>query len=280
MSTVVALTIAGSDPCAGAGLQADLKTFSALGVYGCSVVTAITAQNTIGVEQVWAVPVGSVAVQLQTLLKDVFVSAIKFGMLNNAQVIQEISDVLEGYPDIPVVCDPVILSSSGKKLLSDEGLAALKAFLKKQSKRKIVLTPNIHESAMLLGQEAATNEEQMIAQAEQLLTLGCTAVVLTGGHLDGKGELSTNKSRQISDVLVYRENNIQSCEVFRAEKVKTKNTHGTGCTFSAAIASGLAKNMSLPDSVAMAKEYITHAITHADDLMIGSGAGPLQHFYQ
>lgn len=268
--TVAALTIAGSDPSAGAGLQADLKTFSALGVYGCSVISAITAQNTLGVDQVWSVPLGSVEKQIRTLLADVSISAIKFGMLNNAQVIREINAALSDNFDIPIVCDPVIVSSSGKQLLNEEGIKELKKFIVQESQRIIVLTPNINEAAMLLNVEAAKNEEEMIAQAEMLLDLGCTAVVLTGGHLGEKA----------SDVFVCRENNIQSCEVFRAEKIATKNTHGTGCTFSAAIASGFAKKMSLADSVAMAKDYVTHAIAHADDLTIGSGAGPLQHFYQ
>ncbi|MGH1470527.1 MAG: bifunctional hydroxymethylpyrimidine kinase/phosphomethylpyrimidine kinase [Cellvibrionaceae bacterium] len=279
--TISALTIAGSDPCAGAGLQADLKTFSALGVYGCSVVSALTAQNTTGVEKIWCVPVGSVEKQINVLLDDITVSAIKFGMLNNAQVIQEVSHALLDYPEIPIVCDPVIVSSSGKQLLDRNGIGELKEFIKEHKRRKIILTPNINEAAILLNEDAAENESDMIKQAEKLLGLGCAAVVLTGGDLDQTtGNIKKNSDEQSVDVFVSRENNVQTCEVFRVEKISTKNTHGTGCTFSAALASGLAKKMSLGDSVAMAKEYITHAIAHADELEIGHGAGPLQHFYQ
>lgn len=286
--TITALTIAGSDPSAGAGVQADLKTFSALGVYGCSVITAITAQNTLGVTETWALPEGSVKQQITTLLDDVSVAAIKIGMLFNEVVINEVEDALTYYYKkqvttdykISIVCDPVIVSSSGKPLLSEDGIKALKDFLKKignELQQPLIITPNINEAARLLETEVAQTDDEMIDHAERLLEFGCAAVVLTGGDRDHQ---QAGEEKQSIDVFVARENQQQTCEIFRAKKIQTKNTHGSGCTFSSAIAAGLAKQMAVGDAVAMAKEYVTYAIAHADEINISDGAGPLQHFYQ
>lgn len=268
--TPIALTIAGSDPSGGAGLQADLKTFCALGVYGCAVVSALTAQNTRGVSAVWAVPVGSVAQQIASVLDDVPVTAIKLGMLFNSEVIGEVAAELDRHPSLPVICDPVMVATSGDRLLSDDAVQALIQQIFRQS---TLITPNTAEAAALLNSEVADSEAAMCEQAEQLLELGPAAVLLKGGHLHGD---------QASDVLVWRESPKQQLqfEVLRSARIATNNTHGTGCTLAAAIAAGLAKGETLASAVGKAKHFISQAIAHADELTIGAGAGPVNHLFQ
>ena len=261
--TPIALTIAGSDSCGGAGIQADIKTFSALDVYGASVITALTAQNTQTVSGIHDVPPQFVIDQIQTVLNDLDICAIKIGMLSNSPVIEAVATVLREFPAIPIVLDPVMVAKSGDKLLSDDALSALRDIL---CPLATLLTPNIPEAAMLLD----LNEAQLIADIEkharQLSTMTGGSVLLKGGHLE---------SRNSSDVLVH-EGAINSFEFTR---IDTKNTHGTGCTLSSAIAAGLAKGFNLPDSVANATSYVHQAIVAADQLSIGNGHGPVHHFH-
>lgn len=266
--TAIAMTIAGSDPSGGAGLQADLKTFSALGVYGCAVVTALTAQNTRGVSDVWALPEGSVAGQIASVLDDVPVCSVKLGMLLNRQVIDEVAGQLEASPELPVVCDPVMVATSGDRLLRDD---AVKAIIDRLFPRSTLITPNMAEAAVLLQTAEARSEEDLATQAMQLLEMGPKGVLLKGGHLEGP---------EAVDVLVWREEGDIRQEVFRSPRIATLNTHGTGCTLAAAVAAGLAKGLDLRTAVAEAKDFISLAIAHADDLHIGSGAGPVNHLYK
>lgn len=268
LETAIAMTIAGSDPSGGAGLQADLKTFSALGVYGCAVVTALTAQNTRGVSNVWALPEGSVAGQIASVLEDVPVRSIKLGMLLNRQVIDEVADQLETVPHLPVVCDPVMVATSGDRLLRDDAVTAI---IQRLFPLSAVITPNTAEAAVLLNAEEVKTADDLAAQAVELLNLGPRAVLLKGGHLEGP---------EAVDVLVWREDGELRKDVFRSPRIDTLNTHGTGCTLAAAIAAGLAKGLDLRDAVAEAKHFISEAITYADQLKVGSGAGPVNHLYK
>jgi hydroxymethylpyrimidine/phosphomethylpyrimidine kinase len=265
--TPVALTIAGSDPSGGAGLQADLKTFSELGVYGCAAVTALTAQNTHGVAAVWPVPKGSVRQQVATVLEDVPVNAIKLGMLFSHQVIAEIVEVLSNWPAMPVVCDPVMVATSGDRLLNDNAIDAL---IRTILPRSLIVTPNIAEAAVLLDCAEANSEETMRDQAGQLLQLGPQAVLLKGGHLGGQSA---------TDILLWRDLDGQHCEVLRSPRIATRNTHGTGCTLASALTAGLAKGDSLPEAARTAKAYLSEAIARGDQLKVGSGAGPVNHSF-
>lgn len=266
--TAIAMTIAGSDPSGGAGLQADLKTFSALGVYGCAVVTALTAQNTRGVVDVWALPEGSVAGQIASVLDDVPVCSVKLGMLLNRQVIDEVIEQLETVPQLPVVCDPVMVATSGDRLLRDD---AVEAIITRLFPRSTLITPNMAEAAVLLQTTEARSEADLSAQAMQLLKLGPQAVLLKGGHMEGP---------EAMDVLVWREDSGIQQEIFRSPRIATPNTHGTGCTLAAAVAAGLAKGLDLRSAAGEAKHFISQAIAHADDLQIGSGAGPVNHLWR
>ncbi|MEX1033918.1 MAG: bifunctional hydroxymethylpyrimidine kinase/phosphomethylpyrimidine kinase [Cellvibrionaceae bacterium] len=263
--TPIAFTIAGSDPSGGAGLQADLKTFAALGVYGCAAVTALTAQNTLGVSAVWPVPAGSVAGQIASVLEDVPVCAIKLGMLFSREVIEEVATELAKYPQLPVVCDPVMVATSGDHLLNDD---AVQAMIERFVPNAALLTPNTAEAAVLLNCEAAGTENALCEQAGRLLDLGAQAVLLKGGHIVGQ---------HASDVLVWREAGRRQLEILRSPRIPTNNTHGTGCTLAAAIAAGLAKGEALIDAVGHAKRFVSGAIAHADELHIGAGAGPINH---
>lgn len=263
--TPVAFTIAGSDPSGGAGLQADLKTFSAFGVYGCAAVTALTAQNTRGVSGVWPVPAGSVAAQIASVLDDVPVGSIKLGMLFNRAVIAEVAAELRGCPDIPIVCDPVMVATSGDRLLNDDAVATLVAELLPLA---AIITPNTAEAAVLLGSAAARNESDLSSQAAALLDLGPRAVLLKGGHLPGD---------EATDLFVWREDGRIRELRLSAPRIPTQNTHGTGCTLAAAIAAGLAAGHSPQDAVRTAKNFLQNALAHADELQVGSGSGPVNH---
>ncbi|RFB80053.1 bifunctional hydroxymethylpyrimidine kinase/phosphomethylpyrimidine kinase [Methylovirgula sp. 4M-Z18] len=262
MPTPIALTIAGSDSGGGAGIQADLKTFAALGVYGTSAITAVTAQNTLGVQAIHAVPAEIVAAQMTSVLSDMHVSAAKIGMLANAANIMAIAEVLQRYPALPLVLDTVLVSSSGRALLAEDALDLLRARL---FPRAHLVTPNLPEAAALLHTDMATDVAGMEIQAKALHAFGCAAVLLKGGH--GAGEESI-------DVL-YDGTDLHH---FAAHRIAAKNTHGTGCTLSAAVAAGLAKGLDLYAAVGAAKSYVTRAIAAADRLHVGKGNGPLQHF--
>ena len=264
IATPVALTIAGSDSGGGAGIQADLKTFAALGVFGCSAIASLTAQNTCGVQGVFAVAPAFVQAQMLSVLNDINVSAIKTGMLATADIITAVSDTLAAYTNIPLVLDPVMVATSGDRLLAADAVAVLIA---KLLPRATLLTPNLLEAAALLNRPIAKSPAEIQEQAELLLTLGAQAVLMKGGHSDGE---------QAIDLLLTRE----GMEHFSSPRIATKNTHGTGCTLASAIAAGLAKKLSLRESVAQAKHYLYNALLHADEIHIGQGAGPVHHFYQ
>jgi hydroxymethylpyrimidine/phosphomethylpyrimidine kinase len=261
--TAIAVTIAGSDSGGGAGIQADLKTFSALGVYGASVVTALTAQNTRGVTAIHDVPAHVIAAQIDAVFSDLAVSAVKIGMLSVPVAIAAVAAGLERHRQTLVVLDPVMVASSGDRLLAPTAIEILKREL---IPRALIVTPNLPEAAALLDQPVARDESEMRAQAEALLAIGAKAVLMKGGHAAG---------RDAVDILVTPAASAR----FGAERVATNNTHGTGCTLSAAIAAGLAKGHRLSEAVADAKTYVTHALQAADELAIGHGHGPVHHFH-
>jgi hydroxymethylpyrimidine/phosphomethylpyrimidine kinase len=263
MTTPIAVTIAGSDSSGGAGIQADLKTFSALGVYGASVITALTAQNTKGVTAIHDVPAHFIAAQIDAVFADLKVDAVKIGMLSQPVVIGAVAAGLERWKQTLVVLDPVMVATSGDKLLAPAAIEVLKREL---IPRALVVTPNLPEAAALLEEPIAQNEGQMREQAEKLLALGAKAVLIKGGHGSGP---------EAVDLLVTP----TAAARLSAERVATNNTHGTGCTLSSAIAAGLAKGYRLSEAVADAKSFVTHAIRAADELEIGHGRGPTHHFH-
>jgi hydroxymethylpyrimidine/phosphomethylpyrimidine kinase len=244
-------------------VQADLKTFSALGVYGATVVTALTAQNTRAVEGILPVSASFVRAQIDAVFTDLKAGAAKVGMLANAEVVEAVVEGLQRYGHRNVVLDPIMAASSGTALLDADGIEALRRLLLPLS---LVVTPNLSEAAVLLGSPEASTEIEMREQAERLLGLGAGAVLIKGGH--GPGPESV-------DIFVDGTSELR----LPAPRVPTRNTHGTGCTLSAAIAAGLAKGFGLPEAVAEAKAYVTLAIAAADRLQVGSGSGPLHHFY-
>ncbi len=261
--TPIALTIAGSDSGGGAGIQADLKTFAALGVYGCSAISSLTAQNTCGVQGVLPVPPAFVQAQITSVLGDIPVAAIKTGMLAQADIIQAVAQTLSAYPHLPLVLDPVMVATSGDRLLAEDAVDAL---INDLLPRALVITPNLHEAAALLNRPVAQNLAQMREQAEQLLAMGARNVLMKGGH---------SSDEQATDLLLTSEGEF----LFSSSRIVTKNTHGTGCTLASAIAAGLAKKLSLQDAVQEAKTYLHNALLHADKLTIGQGSGPVHHFY-
>jgi hydroxymethylpyrimidine/phosphomethylpyrimidine kinase len=263
MTTPIAVTIAGSDSSGGAGIQADLKTFSARGVYGASVITALTAQNTQGVSGIHDVPAEMVTAQIDAVFSDLAVGAVKIGMLSQAPTIAAVVAGLARHGARNIVLDPVMIATTGARLIADEAVTALRREL---IPRALVVTPNLPEAAALLGEDVATTDAEMQAQAERLLALGAHAVLLKGGHGDGSESV---------DLLV----DAGGATRFAAARVPTRNTHGTGCTLSSAIAAGLAKGAPLVEAVRVAKAYVTAAIAAADTLAIGHGHGPVHHFH-
>lgn len=257
------LSIAGSDPSGGAGIQADLKAFSALGAYGCAVITALTAQSTRGVTGVQVVPAGFVREQLNTLLDDVRIDAVKVGMIANAEIAEAIGAVLRerGLPNI--VLDPVMVAKGGDRLLAEDAVAAVRELLLPLA---TVVTPNLPEAGELLGVDTPTDEASMESAAHRLIELGARTVLMKGGHLEG----GRSDDLLLADGVVTR---------FEAVRIETKNTHGTGCTLSAGIAALLPQTGSVEEAVRRAKGYITGAIAHADELEVGSGHGPTHHFF-
>lgn len=253
------LSIAGSDPSGGAGVQADLKTFAALGVYGMAVITSLTAQNTRGVAGVADVPPDFVSKQIQAIFADVKVNAVKIGMLSNAKIIIAVAEMIEKYNPQHVVLDPVMVATSGDSLISGDAIEIMKSRLVPLCD---VLTPNIPEAEKLIRKAVLEPE----AAAAELLQLGAGAVYLKGGHLKGKNATDLLHSEKI-------------LEFFDTPRIETKNTHGTGCTLSSAIAAFLARGMGLREACASAKAYVTSAIIHADELNVGSGNGPVHHGY-
>jgi hydroxymethylpyrimidine/phosphomethylpyrimidine kinase len=261
--TAIAVTIAGSDSSGGAGIQADLKTFSALGVYGASIITALTAQNTNGVTAIHDVPAHFIAAQMDAVFSDLQVNAVKIGMLSVPVAIATVAAGLERWKQTHIVLDPVMVATSGDRLLAPAAVELLKREL---IPRVMLVTPNLPEAAVLLDVPIARSESDMREQAEALLAMGAKAVLMKGGHLSGLEAI---------DLLVTPAASAR----LSAERVTTKNTHGTGCTLSSAIAAGLAKGHRLAEAVGDAKSYVTHAIGAADELSVGQGAGPTHHFH-
>jgi len=257
-----ALTIAGSDSGGGAGIQADLKTFAALGVYGMSALTAITAQNTVGVQGVVELPADFVGLQIDAVLTDIGADAVKTGMLSNSEIIAVIAARMQEYRVDNLVVDPVMVAKSGDPLLRPEARQALIERLIPLAK---VLTPNLQEARVLSGLEIESLEAMKEA-ARAIQRLGARNVVVKGGHLPG--------SLESIDVL-YDGHDFTE---FAAPRLATKNTHGTGCTFASAIAAGLAKGRSVPEAVGAAKAYLTAVLRASVDLHLGQGHGPLNHF--
>jgi hydroxymethylpyrimidine/phosphomethylpyrimidine kinase len=253
------LTIAGFDPSGGAGIAADLKTFAAHNCYGVAAITALTVQNTRGVRTVHPVDVAVLGACLESLTEDLALRAVKIGMLGNAAIARRVSEFLGERPDLPAVLDPVVHASSGLALIDREGFEFVRDRLLWQA---AVVTPNLAEAAALTGMKVE-NVEEMKSAARRLLELGARAVVVTGGHLD-----------KAVDVFAAA----GTLENFVADRVKPDNTHGTGCTFSSALAANLAFGRSLPDAVVLAKAYVAESIKKA--YAIGSGRMPLNHFYR
>ena len=263
------LTIAGTDPSGGAGIQADLKAFSAAGAYGMSVITAVVAQNTQGVRAFQALDPEFVFDQAAAVFEDVQVDAVKIGMVANAGIIEAITKALDQYTDkatCPVVLDPVMVAKSGDSLLDADTEGALREQL---VPRSTLITPNLPEASVLLSlDQEMTKLDQMQENADKLLALGCDWVLLKGGHLEGHtSELST-------DILIGPDTRIE----LTAPRIATTNDHGTGCTLSAAIAARLPR-MDMESAVREAKDYLTAALKHADQLNVGHGHGPVHHFH-
>jgi hydroxymethylpyrimidine/phosphomethylpyrimidine kinase len=252
-----AMTIAGSASGAGAGIQADLKTFLALGAYGTSVITAITAQNTVGVRAVHEVPTGVIADQIDAIVEDIGVDALKTGMLSTAEIISVVVDRLRHWGLDRLVVDPVMVSKSGNRLLRED---AVQALIRDLLPLALVVTPNLPEAEVLVGRSLET-EVEIRQAARDIVDLGPRSVLMKGGHRAGAAD----------DVLFDG----HAFHSFTSERIDTPNTHGTGCTLSAAIVAGLASGLDLVDAVGSAKRYLTEAIRHARPL--GHGHGPVAH---
>ena len=261
MTTIpTAMTIAGSDSGGGAGIQADLKTFAALGVYGTSALTAITAQNTLGVTAIHEVPTDIIAAQVQAIMSDIGAVAVKTGMLSSAAIIETVARELKRHGVERLVVDPVMVAKGGDRLLQEDAVEALRTMLLPLA---TVVTPNVPEAEVLAGMTIA-NTDHAHEAARRIVAMGAKSVVVKGGHLSGPEAIDT-----LYDGKDFHE--------FGSERFDTKNTHGTGCTFASAVAAGLAKELSVEEAVAQAKVYVTNAIRA--NLVIGTGHGPLDHFF-
>jgi hydroxymethylpyrimidine/phosphomethylpyrimidine kinase len=258
------LTIAGSDSGGGAGIQADLKTISALGCYGMTVITAITAQNTVAVTAINEIPISIIKAQLDAVLSDIGVDAVKIGMLQSPEVIHTIADVLQEYSIQKIVLDPVMIAKSGDKLLRDDAIETLKSEL---FPLVTIITPNLPEAEVLTGLNISSRAE-MEEGGLNLLKTGPEAVLVKGGH---------SIQQKSADCLISKN---EEPKWFESARIPTKNTHGTGCTLSSAIASFIAKGYSLADAVAYSKKYINGAIEAGSEYKLGNGHGPVHHFYK
>ena len=263
MTIPIALTIAGSDSSGGAGIQADLKSFAALGVYGASVITALTAQNTRGVTGIHQVPAEFVTAQIDAVFDDLAVGAVKIGMVSDLAVIDAIAVGLRKWSPKHVVFDPVMVATSGDRLLAAEAVDALRTKLIPLAS---LITPNMPEAAALLNEPVAADEAAIESQGKRLQAMGCPAVLIKGGH--GQGVESI-------DYLVTASGTI----ALVAPRIATQNTHGTGCSLSSAIAAGLAKGEDMETAVRHAKAWVSAAIAAADRLGVGRGHGPIHHFH-
>jgi hydroxymethylpyrimidine/phosphomethylpyrimidine kinase len=264
MTTPIALTIAGSDSSGGAGIQADLKSFAALGVYGASVITALTAQNTRGVTGIHQVPPDFVTAQIDAVFSDLAVDAVKIGMVAQLATIEAIAEGLAHWRPKHIVLDPVMVATSGDRLLAADAVEALRT---KLVPRASLITPNLPEAAALLNEPVAASGAEIEDQGRRLLAMGCPAVLIKGGH--GQGAEST-------DYLVAANGII----ALPALRIATNNTHGTGCSLSSAIAAGLARGEDMEAAVRNAKAWVSAAIAAADRFAVGHGHGPIHHFHR
>ena len=264
MKRINALTIAGTDPSGGAGVQADLKAFSALAAYGTSVITALVAQNTCGVQSVYRIEPEFVGAQLDSVLNDVRIDTAKIGMLSETAIVQVVAEKLKR-ADIPcVVLDTVMVAKSGDALLSPDAIASVRELLLPQVS---LITPNLPEAAALLDCAPAQNEDEMLTQGEALLAFGCPAVLMKGGHL---GNIES------PDWLITR----AGAERFTAPRVNTRHTHGTGCSLSAALAALRPRHADWAETLREAKAWLQQALMQADTLEVGKGIGPVHHFHR
>ncbi|MGK3128926.1 bifunctional hydroxymethylpyrimidine kinase/phosphomethylpyrimidine kinase [Pantoea sp. C8B4] len=264
MKRINALTIAGTDPSGGAGIQADLKAFSALGAYGTSVITALVAQNTCGVQSVYRIEPDFVGAQLDSVLDDVRIDAAKIGMLSETAIVEVVAERLKRASLPFVVLDTVMIAKSGDPLLSPDAVASVRELLLPQVS---LITPNLPEAAALLGRDMAQDENTMLMQGDALLDLGCEAVLMKGGHLS---------DAESPDWLITRAGR----QRFTAPRVNTRHTHGTGCSLSAALAALRPRHDNWADTVTEAKAWLQQALLHADSLEVGKGIGPVHHFHQ
>ena len=264
MTTPIALTIAGSDSSGGAGIQADLKTFAALGVYGASVITALTAQNTIGVSAIHRVPADVVTAQIDAVFGDLDVKAVKIGMVAQATTIDAIAAGLVRWSPKHIVLDPVMVATSGDRLLAADAVAGLRA---KLIPRASLITPNLPEAAALLDEPVAASAAAIESQGRRLMAMGTPAVLIKGGHGEGPESI---------DYLVTGGGVV----ALAAPRIATENTHGTGCSLSSAIAAGLAKGEEMETAVRNAKAWVSAAIASADRFSVGHGHGPIHHFHR
>lgn len=261
--TAIALTIAGSDSGGGAGIQADIKTFSALGAYAASVITAITAQNTKGVTAVEDISVATIIAQMDAVFSDLAVNAVKIGMVSRIETIAAIAERLRRQSQ-PVVLDPVMVATSGDRLLHEDAIETLRRDLLPLA---TIVTPNLPEAALLTGSSMAKTETEIARQAEAILKAGAKAVLVKGGHGD----------RPESTDYLFADGAMQALS---APRVETKNDHGTGCTLAAAITAHLAKGRELREAVELAKDYLNGALDAGRGLAVGHGRGPVHHFYR
>lgn len=257
------LTIAGTDPSGGAGIQADLKTFSALGCYGMSVITALVAQNTCGVKAIHSVPPEFVMAQLESVMEDIVPDAIKIGMVHSLELVTVIAKILKQYPQIPVVFDPVMIATSGDRLIEEETVDGI---VEQLFPLVTLITPNMDEASLLSGMPVVTVQDMHMA-SRKIMALGPKALLLKGGHL---------QSEKLISLLIDKSGLL---ETLQSDKIHTKNVHGSGCTLSSAIAAYLAQGYELTDAVQKAQQYVHGAIYNAADVTIGKGNGPLNHSY-
>jgi hydroxymethylpyrimidine/phosphomethylpyrimidine kinase len=288
------MTVAGFDPSGGAGIQADIKTISALGCYATSALTALPVQNTCGVRSIHPIPVGVVAEQMRAIIDDIPPDAIKIGMVHSAELVDTIVDTLAGYPSGPwhknMVFDPVMVATSGHRLIEDETVGAI---VERLFPLAAIITPNMDEAAVLAGMAIETLDD-MYAAGEKILKLGCRSLLLKGGHLktprltslffDGRGGTGgtgsvVGDSEGGGSIGAGGSGGSVVVTEYHSERVDTRNTHGSGCTLSSAIASYLARGESLPEAVRLAQEYVSAAIVAGSDVRIGHGNGPLNHFH-
>ena len=259
------MSIAGSDSCGGAGIQADLKTFSALGVYGMSAVTAITAQNTLGVYDIMAVSPSVVRKQIEAVFDDMRPDSLKIGMLFNSDIIEEVSCSLSSYKANNIVLDPVMISTSGSQLLENN---AIEAMVSKLFPIADLVTPNKYEAEYISGKKIVSTDDVLYC-GRRILDLGAKAVLIKGGHFDDD---------IMTDYLFFSKN--QAPEKFSMQRVATINSHGTGCTLSSAIAAYLAQGYSMTSAVSQAKKYLNMALSYGADIYSGKGHGPVNHFFE